>query len=299
MSDAPGSPIYVAVIGSDTLLAARPADWVQLTRACKGAGFDFVAPVSWGEELIAQYVGERMATAGGPSTKVSMSCPFVGEALRTTPPAAPILKTVSPPVACARYLRAAFHPRQVHVTYIGACPGAVHPEVDQEYLPEVLFGRLAEAGIMLSTQPRHLDAELPVDRARYASLPGGAPSGDWLSARAGARLTEAAPITVDVVAQAFGDESMLVDLAHACRCICARDRWGISRLEPPRAPAPVVKSGIPVTDEPVTQPGEPIGPLSASNHDRRASFAENGLSAGEAVQAPEVQPDLSNVREPW
>jgi hypothetical protein len=138
-------PIYVAIIGTDTLLAARPVDWVQLTRACRIAGFDFVAPVTWGEELIASYIGERVSGSDR-TTMVASSCPFVVEALRGNPPATPALKTVSPPVACARYLRAAFHPRAVHVTYIGACPGAIHAEVDQEYLPEVLFARLAEAG---------------------------------------------------------------------------------------------------------------------------------------------------------
>jgi hypothetical protein len=310
MPDDQGSPIYVAIIGTDTLLTARPVDWVQLTRACQLAGFDFVAPVSWGEELIAMHLGERMSGSGigngesgitGGSAMVAMSCPFVGEALRGNPAVTPVAKTVSPPVACARYLRAAFRPRPVHVTYVGACPGAVHPEVDQEYLPEVLFARMAEAGIDLSALPHHLDAQLPVERARYASLPGGAPNPDWLMARAGARLVEAAPITVDAVAQAFKGEAMLIDLAPGCRCVCARDRFRAAQLEPPRSSGPVVKVGVAVTDEVAPKP-QPETPLPAAERDRKASFAENGLSAGEVVQvqAPELPPSaLTRALEPW
>ena len=297
-------PIYAAIIGTDALLAARPVDWVQLTRACRTAGFDFVAPVSWGEELIASHIGERMSGSGR-TTMVCSSCPFVVEALRGNPPATPVLKTVSPPIACARYLRAAFHPRPVHVTYVGACPGAIHAEVDQEYIPEVLFARLAEAGIDMAALPHHLDAQLPVERARYASLPGGAPFPDWLRARAGVRVVEAASITVDVVAQSFKDDVALIDIAPSCRCVCARDRWGAERLEPPRSATAVVRPGVPVTDEkpapvpPVATESTAITPPANAEKDRRATFAENGLSAGEAEPPSEVPPSLTTAREPW
>jgi hypothetical protein len=298
MRNEPGLPIFVAILGTDAVLAARPVDWVQLTLACQRAGFDFVAPVSWGEELIASHVGDRLAEPSR-TTTVSSSCPFVDEALRESPPATSILKTVSPPVACARYLRAAFSARPVHVTYVGACPGAVHPEVDEQCLPEVLFARLAESGINPSVLPHHLDAQLPVERARYASMPGGAPSPDWLMARANVRLVESAPITVDAVARTFEGETVLMDLATACRCVCARDRWGAARDEPPRAASPIVKAGVPVTDEPAATEEVVVAPPTAGPADRRATFAENGLSAGEAVEAPPVPPSLTTTREPW
>ena len=303
----PRLPIYVAIIGTDTLLAARPVDWVQLTHACRRAGFDFVAPVSWGEELIASHVGERMAVAPR-STMVASSCPFVDEAVRESPPATPVLKTVSPPVACARYLRAAFSARPVHVTYIGACPGAVDAEVDEQFLPEVLFAKLAEAGIDPASLPHHLDAQLPVERARYASLPGGAPNPDWLMVRAGVRLVESAPIAVDAVTKTFDGDAILMDLALSCRCVCARDRWGAAQVEPTRATLPVIKAGVPVTDEPVPTP-EVVLPPPAPAKDRRATFAENGLSGGEAeiepppVSLPVPPPAASTLatttREPW
>ena len=69
-------PIYVAILGTDALLAARPVDAVQLSRACQSAGFDLVVPVSWGEEVIANYIGERLASHR-PSTVVVSACPLV------------------------------------------------------------------------------------------------------------------------------------------------------------------------------------------------------------------------------
>jgi hypothetical protein len=236
---------------------------------------------------------------------VASSCPFVSEAVRDAPPVTPILRTVSPPVACARYLRAAFSARPVHVTYIGACPGAVDAEVDEQFLPEVLFAKLAEAGIDPAALPHHLDAQLPVERARYASIPGGAPSAEWLMVRAGVRLVESAPIAVDAVTKTFDGDAVLMDLALSCRCVCARNRWGAAQVEPTRATQPVVKAGVPVTDEPVPAP-EVVVPPPPPTKDRRATFAENGLSAGEAAELPPVPtseppaPTLATTtREPW
>src|SRR5512139_485210 len=91
-------PIYVAILGTDTLLAARPVDPVQLTRACQRAGFDFVVPVSWGEEVIATYVGERLASSHA-STLVVSACPLVDQQVQTAPMQTPVLQTVSPPIA--------------------------------------------------------------------------------------------------------------------------------------------------------------------------------------------------------
>jgi hypothetical protein len=308
------SPIYVAVLGTDALLAARPVDSVQLTRACQRAGFDFVAPVSWGEELIASKVAEVVAE--GASAVVIATCPLVDDKVADAPFRTPILRTVSPPVATARYLRAALHPRPVHVTYVGACPGAAHPEVDAQCLPDALFTRLAESGIDASQQPRHLDAQLPVDRSRYASTPGGVPAANWLMARAGVRLVEAAPITVDVVAEIHRDERLLIDLSSACRCVCARDRTAAARIEPPRATQPVVgevRISISTEPEPEAEAGaeeeakaenpDQREPESTTEQpvdaDRRAKFAENGLSGGEAAPIPPMAHTFTRAVEPW
>jgi hypothetical protein len=307
MSDEHVLPIKVAILGADALLAARPVDPIQLTRACLTAGFDFVAPVSWGEELIATHLAERVDSVGSAAV-VASSCPFVSEQLRSAPVKPPVLKTVPPPVACARYLRAVLRPRPVHVTFIGACPGAVDLEVDTHLFPDVLFARLLEAGVEPSMQPRHLDGRMPVERARHASTPGGTPWGDWLEERSGTRLVEAAPITVDAVAQMYRHESILIDLTSACGCRCARDRVDAARLEPPRSSRPVVANDIVCVDADEPRSDQALSPLEGepkasadepTERDRRATFAENGLSAGEAPTLPPVPSSLMNTREPW
>jgi iron only hydrogenase large subunit len=296
-------PIYVAILGTDALLAARPVDPVQLSRACQSAGFDLVVPVSWGEEVIATYVGERLASRRA-STMVVSACPLVNRQIMATPMRAPVLKTVSPPIASARYLRAALDPREVHITYVGACPGAASPEIDVHCLPDVLFTRLVEAGIDANRQPKHLDGQLPADRARYASAPGGLPETNWLLARTELRLVQAAPVTADAVAQLHRDETLVIDLAAACRCVCARDRVAAMRLEPPRSTTPVVGNVAvvvatdpePVPEEAVPRPSIEVRP--EPDH-RRARFAEKGLSAGEAELIPPPAYILSKAFEPW
>jgi hypothetical protein len=306
MSADQARPIYIAILGTDAVLAARPVDPVQLTRACQCAGFDFVAPVSWGEELLAMQVTERLTATNGNGSVVAAICPLVNAQLATTPFQAPVVRTVSPPVATARYLRAAFHPRRVHVTYVGACPGGSHEEIDVHCLPETLFTRLVESGIDVSRQPRHLDGQLPMERARYASVPGGVPEINWLMASTGRRVVDAAPITIDVVAQVHHHEPLLLDLAPACRCVCARDRTAAARLEPPRSPKPVV-AALPaaVVDTPASATDETQGPEPSEPSttepagETRATFAENALSNDEAIPLPPVANILSRVREPW
>ena len=293
-------PMYVAILGTDALLAARPIDPVQLTRACQSAGFDFVVPVSWGEEVIATHVGERLAS-GRASTLVLSACPLVSAQVMAAPIRTPVMQTVAPPIASARYLRAALHPRQVHITYVGACPGAASPEIDVHCLPDLLFTRLVEAGIDLSRQPRHLDGQLPAERARYASTPGGFPESNWLMSRAEMRVVQAAPVTADVVAQLHRDEPLLIDLSASCRCVCARDRIGATRLEPPRSPKPVVGNvRVVITRE--SDDGETPAPDPVARNveaDRKAKFAENGLSAGEADPIPPTAHIFSRAFEPW
>ena len=294
--------MYVAILGTDALLAARPVDAVQLSRACQSAGFDLVVPVSWGEEIIATHVGDRLASRGAATVVVS-ACPLVNRQVMATPMRAALLHTVPPPIATARYLRAALAPREVHITYVGACPGAASAEIDVHCLPDVLFTRLIEAGIDASRQPRHLDGQVPADRARYASSPGGLPEANWLMARAEMRLVQAAPVTADVVAQLHRHESLVIDLAASCRCVCARDRAAAVRLEPPRSTKPVVGNvHVVVTDEPepVREERVPEPQVAPPEGDqRRARFADNGLSAGEADLLPPPAHILSRAVEPW
>jgi len=60
---------------------------------------------------------------------------------------------------------------------------------------------------------------------------------------------------------------------------------------------------VPVTDErPAPQqpaPAVAAPPENVNEKDRRATFAENGLSAGDAETPPEVPSSLTMTREPW
>jgi hypothetical protein len=301
MSEVHAMPMEVAILGTDAITGAGPVEPVQLWRACQSVGFDFVIPVSWGEELIATWSAARLAERGDGAAVIA-SCPLVDDRLRATPVQTPVLRTVSPPVACARYLRAALQPRTIRVTYIGGCPGADSREIDVHLSPEQLFARFVEAGIDAPAQPRHFDGQLPPERARYASLPGGAPAVEWLALQ-GIRLIEAAPITVDTVCQAIGGEKVVIDLAAACYCICARNRAGASRLEPPRTFVPVVMNlGVPVGENgAAVAEAAPGPPVESPAPPTRATFAENGLSAGDATPLPEpvTTYDLLGTKEPW
>jgi hypothetical protein len=300
MSVEPARPIYVAILGTDALLAARPVDPIQLARACQAAGFDFVAPVSWGEELIASYLADRLEAGYGTGSIIAAICPLARDQLMATPVETPVLAIVSPPVASARYLRAAFQPRAVHITYVGACAGAQHPDIDVHCLPETLFTRFAESGIDPARQPRHLDGQLPAERSRYASRPGGIPDSNWLLAHAGRRVVEAAPITADVVTQLHHDEAVVIDLATACRCVCARDRIAAARLEPPRSTTPILGE-LQVTmtngETPVPEPESAKGEVETD--ERRARFSENGLSTGEIGPIAPFEHTLTRAIEPW
>lgn len=300
MSAEPARPIYVAILGTDALLAARPVDPVQVARACQASGFDFVAPVSWGEELIASYLADRLTSGNANSPVIAAICPLAREQLVATPVETPVLSIVSPPVATARYLRAALQPRPVHITYVGACAGAQHPDIDVHCLPEALFTRFAESGIDPARQPRHLDGQLPAERSRYASRPGGIPDCNWLLAHAGRRVVEAAPITADVVTLLHQDEAVVIDLAAACRCVCARDRIAAARMEPPRSTTPVLgEMRVAMTHGESPVPVKESKEAEADDEDRRARFSENGLSTGEIGLIAPFEHTLTKSIEPW
>jgi hypothetical protein len=301
MPDQHALPMHVAVLGTDAIVAAGPIEPAQLWRACESIGFDFVVPVSWGEELIASWLSTRVSTGTGRAAVIA-TCPKVDERLQSANVSTHVLRTVSPPVACARYVRAAFHPRPVHVTYVGACPGAVSDEVDAHLLPAMLLARFVEAGVDAAMQPKHFDGRVPPERARYASLPGGAPAAEWLGMQ-GVQLIEAAPITVDTVTQGNGSEPLLIDLAASCFCTCARNRPAAARLEPARTFVPVVMNlGVSVGEDAEPEPvPSPPAPTMRPAQTTRAKFAENGLSAGEATPMPVsgMTEEFSAALEPW
>jgi hypothetical protein len=281
--------IRAVILGSDTLMAARPATPIQLARACLRAGFDFVAPVSWGEELLATNILSAVRSSP-PSAAIVAHCPFVVEALRE---AATTLPTcyfgVAPPVATARYLREAFKPRPVSITYAGRCPGAVAPDIDASVLPEVLLGQLLESGVSPDQQPGYFDELLPPDRSRYTSLPGGVPDPTLLMTDAGATLREAATATLSTVAGGMnGTDSVVIDLETSCGCVCARDRFAVAQLEPPRAAAPVVSASIAVSliDDRVTRLADELTATSTLQPVVEATAMEGSDSQIEVAGVP-------------
>jgi hypothetical protein len=283
------APLHVVILGTDAVLAARPAEPIQLARACMRAGFDFVAPVSWGEELLASRIAD-VIEARRPAAVVVANCPFVAESMRAASARTRIIASVSPPVATSRYVRAAFPDRAVHVTYVGACPGATAPDIDKRMGPELFLAGLIDSGIDVTRQPCHLDGQLPADRSRHASVPGGIPDAVWLAERTEARTLEAAPTTVDAIA-ATDSPTVVLDLGVACGCACAELRAAAMRLDPPRSPAPVVLPiSLPLADHRrlpayrLVDLGKPFDPeqrralLADRLRDQRATFVARGLS---------------------
>lgn len=298
-------PIHAVILGNDAILAARPAHAVQLVRACHLAGFDLVVPVSWGEELVAVHAA-RQSLESGARPMVLASCPFVVERLRQARGDIATIHTVSPPVACARYLRDAFAPRPVAVTFVGGCPGAAAGEVDVHLLPDVLLSQLVASGIDITALPGVLDARLPMERARYASLPGGAPDPDWLAGATGGLLVETDAAAAAAVAEDHAGHAVLLDLARASRCTCARDRAAVARAEPPRATAPVVRDlGVtvdlpgarPRAERVISRPPVPAGDV-ARPGTPRVAFAEHGFEV-EAEPPERLTHVLTTVMEPW
>lgn len=233
--------VRVVILGNDAFLAARPARPLQLVRACQRAGFSLVAPVSWGEELLAMRVAERVRRRAERAVVVA-HCPCVADAVRSTSVShAGYATAVSPPRATARFLRTALTGRTVHVAYVGDCPGAHQGgDIDTVFSPPAFLGRLHEAGIILDDLPPQVEEQLPPERARHASLPGGVPETAWLEATAGATVREAAPATIGAVLATAGAEPLVLDLASAAGCACARDRFAVARLEPARSATAVL-----------------------------------------------------------
>ena len=260
----------VAIVGTDAVLAAAPATPVQLAHACLRRGFSVAVPASWGDELVAAETVRQLATRPrGPA--VMCVCPFArARLLGSGPDLAPFLVSlVSPPVAVARDLRAAYGTRGVHITYIGACPGAEDPSIDERLTSDMFIADLAEHGIALSEQPLVFDSIVPPDRRRWCSLPGGVPNTDALSADPDGRvLVEMGSddVTTDLAQHILAREHLLLDLAPGLGCACSgatgivsadRARATVATVEPPRALSPVIDSSTLVSlEQPVAMRSE-------------------------------------------
>jgi hypothetical protein len=266
----------VAIIGNDAVLAAAPATPVQLAHACLRRGFTVAVPASWGDELIAAEAVRRLASRErGPA--VMCVCPFArSRLLAHGADLAPFLVSlVSPPVATARYLRAAYGDHGVHVTYIGGCPSAEDASIDARLTPDAFLAELAEQGIALSEQPLVFDSIVPPDRRRWCSLPGGAPTPEVLWADSDTRTLieiDREDVSTDLAQHIITHEHVLLDLAPGLGCACSgaigtvpprNARGAVTALEPPRAlgpvidPTPLVSLDVPVGEQSATSPSAP------------------------------------------
>jgi len=269
----------VAIIGNDAVLEAAPATPVQLAHACLRRGFSVAVPASWGDELVATETVRRLASRErGPA--VMCVCPFVrSRLLAPGPDLAPFLVSlVAPPVATARYLRAAYGERDVHITYIGGCPSAEDPSIDERLTPDAFFADLAEHGIALAEQPLVFDSIVPPDRRRWCSLPGGTPTAETLWSDSDTRALveiDRDDVSTDLAQHIITHEHVLLDLAPGLGCLCsgavrsspARSaRAAVTALEPPRAPksvvepAPMVSLDAPVAEHVTSPPLVAVGP---------------------------------------
>jgi hypothetical protein len=249
----------VAIIGNDALLIAAPATPVQFAHACLRRGFTVAVPVTWGDELLAaEAVRQLSSRARGPA--VMCVCPFVrARLLAPGPDLAPFLVSlVSPPVATARYLRTVYGDRGVHITYIGACPGADDHAIDARLTPDAFLGELAEHGISLAEQPLVFDSIVPPDRRRWCSLPGGVPSAEVLWSDTDTRTLveiERDDVSTDLAQHIIARDHVLLDLAPSLGCACSgaipsltprSARVAVTALEPPRALGPVIEPPTPI-----------------------------------------------------
>jgi hypothetical protein len=249
-----GTPFII--LGADAVLAALPASPVQLAHACQALGFQLAAPATWGDELIAERCLEQLAGYEHLAA-VMCSCPLVTERLtRTSTSLEPFMLTfTSPPVATARYLRAAFAGQTLHITYAGSCPGADDESIDARLRPSDLLDAFVKSGIVVGAQPNCFDALVPLDRRRFYSLPGGTPTRDQVERVTRRALIElpGEDVVLELSQQLIEQTPALIDLSVALGCACAgagehtlrgNARAGLLTLEPPRARQKVLDQSV-------------------------------------------------------
>jgi hypothetical protein len=304
-----GTPFII--LGADAVLAALPASPVQLAHACQALGFELAAPATWGDELIAESCLQQLA-AYEHATAVMCSCPLVTERLtRSSTLLEPFMLTfTSPPVATARYLRGAYEGQRLHITYVGACPGAVDDSIDARLRPAELLEAFVESGIVLGAQPKSFDALVPLDRRRFYSLPGGTPAREHIERSARRSLLELAgdDVVLELTQQLIEQTPALLDLSVPLGCACAgagehalrgKPRPALLLLEPPRARQKVLDPSLRVD---VTQSLSEACALHASVVEEPADagvhVVTGDVSPHDEMQSEELQSDVAQSDAP-
>lgn len=251
----------IVILGADALVAALPATPIQIAHACALVGYQLVVPASWGDELIAAAT-MRALRDRAQLPAIQCSCPFVAHRLLAvgTDLRPFLVSLVAPPVALARYLRAAHSGSKLRITYVGRCPGAADEAIDARLTPEELLAIFADHQIDVDSQPDVFDSVLPPDRRRFRSQPGGLPTPDMLWSSGGNGMTprmlvelygDAFP--VELAQHLLAGKPILIDVASKLGCVCSgaaadvdprESRIRVTALEPPRASGPVIDETV-------------------------------------------------------
>jgi hypothetical protein len=295
----------VAVLGNDAVLAARPATAVQLAHACQRAGYALVIPPSWGDELVAaecvRQLGERERAPA-----IYCACPRVkARLLAAGGELAPFLVPLAPPpVAAARYLRREYGAGNIHIKYIGDCPGAADEAIDARISPGDFLAAIARRGIDILRQPRVFDSVIPPDRRRHASLPGGLPTPEllWSLERRVVVELDDEEFLPELAQHLVAADRVLVDLAPRLGCSCSGAtevagsdaRRSILALEPPRAPQPPIDTTV---DLQLAQPLPPV-PSYAPPPAKEWPTANGSAGAPSEVSATTSIPPASTPEAP-
>jgi hypothetical protein len=310
----------ILILGPDAVGAASPATAVQLVHACHRWGFASVVPASWGDELLAGEVIRR-CSARENRPAIQCSCPRVADRLGAN--AARIEDSVfwlaTPPVAAAQYIRAHASNGDVHITYAGACPGAIDASIDERMTPTELLMAISSRGIDIGAQPTVFENIIPPDRRRHFSAPAGMPDPQRLWETAAFRVAQPSDVDLSIgVAQLLlSDDRLLIDMTASVGCVCRTDALAADAVATLRSPSPVVREGVievgrsapvahehvpdsrrPLVDAPA--PEEPDDALSVlpvrSSAPRRNSPARPGLRRQSAWRGQTPRPSLPAAR---
>lgn len=249
--------LAVLVVGTDTLIEALPARPIQLANACGALGFDLAIPLSWGDELVAE-AALRTLGKRGPAPAILCSCPMVRQRLlQAGNDLLNSMVLLAPsPVAVARHLRATMGSRAGSISFVGRCPSAKPPDYDVAYDPQEFFALLRTRGVHIHQQPDVFFNQIPPDRRRFVSLPGGCPTPEALWQRCCERElveVEGQDFSIEIAQQLMSSNPILVDAAVSAGCHCSgvthsttgfSARVAVMSLEPPRTSAPVVSDDV-------------------------------------------------------
>ena len=237
-----------------------------------------VVPPSWGDELVAVALLERLA---GTTERqiIACSCPLVSGIVRHADRSgAPSVVVVAPPVAAARYVRLTYG-EDVLITYVGDCPAASAPEIHARFSPAGFFASLERDGITLESQSDSIPDGESERWRRHKSVPGGLPALRWLGRPPTERVMREADEHEQLLGPPVATQScVLVDLSRAAGCVCGGHRETIADGEPLRSTTPIVIAPAGIRLDDAASDASPIDGSTVETHAAPASMPASGAS---------------------